>query len=212
MHLKDADLAAHRRVRDAGGGLAEVVAAGGFCALGTGDVDLAGVLARPRRDRLRRLAGDRAGRAGARAGTSTGSCADQHANRRWLDGGAAMTEAGKRIRIAVAGLGVIARTVHLPLLRRRADLFDIVALSDLSPIAAGRTRRPVRRRAGPAVHRTRRPCWPTGGCDAVLLATSGSHGDLAAAALRRGLPVLCEKPLAYTLAEADRLTGCRRRR
>lgn len=44
VHLKDADLAAHRRVRDAGGGLAEVVAAGGFCALGAGDVDLAGVL------------------------------------------------------------------------------------------------------------------------------------------------------------------------
>ncbi|WP_218105200.1 sugar phosphate isomerase/epimerase family protein [Micromonospora rhizosphaerae] len=44
VHLKDADLAAHGRVREAGGGLAEVVAAGGFCALGTGDVDLAGVL------------------------------------------------------------------------------------------------------------------------------------------------------------------------
>ncbi|MFE9654669.1 sugar phosphate isomerase/epimerase family protein [Micromonospora sp. NPDC006431] len=44
VHLKDADLAAHRRVRDAGGGLGEVVAAGGFCALGAGDVDLAGVL------------------------------------------------------------------------------------------------------------------------------------------------------------------------
>jgi inosose dehydratase len=44
VHLKDADLAAHRRVREAGGGLTEVVAAGGFCALGTGDVDFAGVL------------------------------------------------------------------------------------------------------------------------------------------------------------------------
>ncbi|RQW82397.1 sugar phosphate isomerase/epimerase family protein, partial [Micromonospora globispora] len=44
VHLKDADLAVHQRIREAGGGLTEVVAAGGFCALGTGDVDFAGVL------------------------------------------------------------------------------------------------------------------------------------------------------------------------
>ena len=47
VHLKDADLAVHERVRAAGGGLADVVAAGGFCPLGTGDVDFAGVLAGP---------------------------------------------------------------------------------------------------------------------------------------------------------------------
>jgi predicted dehydrogenase len=39
----------------------------------------------------------------------------------------------------------------------------------------------------------------------VLVLTSGSHGAVAAAALERGLAVLCEKPLAYTLAEADEL-------
>ncbi|MEU6076306.1 sugar phosphate isomerase/epimerase [Micromonospora sp. NPDC047074] len=45
VHLKDADLAVHHRVRAAGGGLTDVVAAGGFCPLGAGDVDLPGVLA-----------------------------------------------------------------------------------------------------------------------------------------------------------------------
>lgn len=44
VHLKGADLGVHRRVRDAGGGLTDVVAAGGFCPLGSGDVDLAAVL------------------------------------------------------------------------------------------------------------------------------------------------------------------------
>ncbi|WP_319460277.1 Gfo/Idh/MocA family oxidoreductase [Micromonospora sp. RTP1Z1] len=117
-----------------------------------------------------------------------------------------MTEAGKRVRIAVAGLGVIARTVHLPLLRRRADLFDIVALSDLSPSRLAELGdrygvEPARRYADAAT------MLAGGGSDAVLLATSGSHGALAAAALGRGLPVLCEKPLAYTVAEADRLAG-----
>src|SRR5205085_8017946 len=43
--------------------------------------------------------------------------------------------------------------------------------------------------------------------DAVILLTSGSHGTAALAALDRGLPILCEKPLAYTLAEADRLAA-----
>ncbi|WP_200210347.1 Gfo/Idh/MocA family protein [Micromonospora coerulea] len=117
-----------------------------------------------------------------------------------------MTEGGKRIRIAVAGLGVIARTVHLPLLRRRADLFDVVALSDLSPSRLAELGDrygvdPARRYADAAT------LLAGGGYDAVLLATSGSHGELAAAALGRGLPVLCEKPLAYTVAETDRLTG-----
>ncbi|MEU2615798.1 Gfo/Idh/MocA family oxidoreductase [Micromonospora sp. NPDC007271] len=116
-----------------------------------------------------------------------------------------MTGAGKRIRVAVAGLGVIARTVHLPLLQRRADLFDIVALSDLSPARLADLGdrygvEPDRRHTDAAAMVT------GGGCDAVLLATSGSHGELAAIALSRGLPVLCEKPLAYTLAEAQRLT------
>ncbi|GAA4562897.1 hypothetical protein GCM10023176_05650 [Micromonospora coerulea] len=117
-----------------------------------------------------------------------------------------MTEAGKRVRMAVAGLGVIARTVHLPLLRRRADLFDVVALSDLSPSRLAELGDrygvdPARRYADAAT------MLAGGGYDAVLLATSGSHGELAAAALGRGLPVLCEKPLAYTVAETDRLTG-----
>lgn len=117
-----------------------------------------------------------------------------------------MSEPGKRIRIAVAGLGVIARTVHLPLLQRRADLFDIVAVSDLSPT------RLIELGDRYGVDRARRhtdavAMLGSGCCDAVLLATSGSHGELAATALRQGLPVFCEKPLAYTIAEADRLAG-----
>ncbi|MFI2648522.1 sugar phosphate isomerase/epimerase family protein [Micromonospora fulviviridis] len=84
VHLKDADLAAHARVRAAGGGLMDVVAAGGFCALGRGDVDLAGVLAGL----------DDIGYAGwlvveqdaPEDGRDLDRIrADQHANRRWLE-------------------------------------------------------------------------------------------------------------------------------
>ncbi|MEU9507953.1 Gfo/Idh/MocA family oxidoreductase [Micromonospora sp. NPDC048170] len=112
----------------------------------------------------------------------------------------------KRIRIAVAGLGIIAHTAHLPLLQRRGDLFEVVALADLSPSRLADTGHrygvdPGRRYADAARMVT------DGGCDAVLLATSGSHGDLAGLALGAGVPVLCEKPLAYTLAETTRLAG-----
>lgn len=84
VHLKDADLAVHRRVREAGGGLTDVIAAGGFCALGTGDVDLAGV--------LRGL--DEIGYAGwlvieqdapAQGRDADRIRADQRANLRWLE-------------------------------------------------------------------------------------------------------------------------------
>jgi inosose dehydratase len=44
VHLKGADLGVHGRTREAGGGLTEVVAAGGFCPLEVGDVDLVEVL------------------------------------------------------------------------------------------------------------------------------------------------------------------------
>ena len=114
----------------------------------------------------------------------------------------------------MAGLGVIARTVHLPLLQRPCGPVRGRSRSATSPprgwpSSATGTASIRRRRYTDAAR-----CWSTGGYDAVLLATSGSHGELAALALRSGLPVLCEKPLAYTLAEADRLTelsGGRRR-
>ena len=69
-------------------------------------------------------------------------------------------------------------------------------------------RRPGTGRARRGAHGRRRPCWRRAGVDAVLLATSGSHGEPGRHGARgRVLPVLCEKPLAYTRAEADRLAG-----
>ena len=43
--------------------------------------------------------------------------------------------------------------------------------------------------------------------DAVLILTSGSHAAAALAALAAGVPVLSEKPLAYTLAEVEAPRG-----
>jgi predicted dehydrogenase len=111
-----------------------------------------------------------------------------------------------RIRIGVAGLGAVAQAVHLPLLARLEDIFEIGALADLAPgllAALGeRYRVPAAARYG-----TVDALLDEARIDGLLVLTSGSHGSVALAALDRGIPVLCEKPLAYTLAEADALAA-----
>ncbi|MFG3256900.1 Gfo/Idh/MocA family protein [Streptomyces sp. NPDC048172] len=113
------------------------------------------------------------------------------------------------LRVAVAGLGAIARTAHLPLLERRGDLFEIAALCDLSP---GTLAELGGRYGVPAQHRytSVEDLLDGARCDAVLLLTSGSHGADAEAALRAGYAVLCEKPLAFTRAEAARVAAAER--
>ncbi len=108
------------------------------------------------------------------------------------------------IRIGVAGLGAVAQTVHLPLLARRPDLFSIAAVAEISPS----TRERVGARYGvgePARFATAGDLIGSGLLDAVMLLTAGSHGGDALAAVRLGLPVFCEKPLAYSQAEANAL-------
>lgn len=111
-----------------------------------------------------------------------------------------------RLRIGLAGLGAVAQAVHLPLLARHADDFEIAALCDLSPAlleALGD------RYGVPAEGRHPDVDAMLGAAplDGVLVLTSGSHGAVALRALDRGIPVLCEKPLATTLAEADALAA-----
>lgn len=110
------------------------------------------------------------------------------------------------LQVGVIGLGVVAQAVHLPLLAKHPELFRIAAVSDLSDAAC----RSLGDRFG--IDGTRRfasaeALLATDGLDAVAILTPGSHGELAAAAARRGLAVFCEKPLAYTVAESDELAA-----
>lgn len=108
------------------------------------------------------------------------------------------------VRLGIVGLGAVAQLVYLPIIARRPDLFSIGALCDLSPgllaQIGDRFGLPLDRR-----HRSLEALLEAGGVEAVLLLLSGSHGRAARLVLEAGLPVLCEKPLAYTLAEADAL-------
>ncbi len=110
------------------------------------------------------------------------------------------------LRVGVAGLGAVAQAVHLPLLARLPETFQGAAICDLSAklttVLGGRYRVPAEYR-----FRDVEAMLDAVELDGLIVLTSGSHADVAGAALERGLPVLCEKPLALTRAEADRLAA-----
>jgi myo-inositol 2-dehydrogenase/D-chiro-inositol 1-dehydrogenase len=108
----------------------------------------------------------------------------------------------QRVRVGIVGLGAVAQAVHIPLLDRLGAQFQIAAIADLSPSlveAIGERYRvpPAERYLGIDALLT------SHAIDALIILTSGSHGAATLAGLGRGLPVFVEKPLAYTLGEAD---------
>ncbi len=117
-----------------------------------------------------------------------------------------MTAPASRVSVAVAGLGTIAQTIHLPLLERLAGRFRLAAIADLSPALLHRV---GDRYDVPASSRFTvvDAMLAAGGFDAVLLLNSGSHVDAAATALRAGQAVLSEKPLGYTRDELSALAA-----
>ncbi|HEX4357911.1 MAG TPA: Gfo/Idh/MocA family oxidoreductase [Pseudonocardia sp.] len=108
------------------------------------------------------------------------------------------------VRLGIVGLGAVAQLVYEPILARRRDLFEIVGVAELS---AG-VRHTVGGRLGVAPtgrHSSVGELLAAGGLDAVLVLSSGSHAALVDAVTAEGIPVLVEKPLAWTHAELDAL-------
>jgi len=111
----------------------------------------------------------------------------------------------KRVRIAVAGAGLIAQVEHIPNLRFLNDRFDLIAVAD--PSAEGR--RLIERRHGVATCGSfdellaMKP-------DALLIAAPDSyHAEFAGRALDAGIHVFCEKPLCFSVADIDGLIARR---
>ena len=111
-----------------------------------------------------------------------------------------------RVRVGILGLGAVAQAVHLPLIERLRGAFEIHAVADVSPGLVAelgeRYRVPPARRATSLDALLDVP-----GVDALVVLTSGSHGAAVLAGLARGVAVFAEKPLAFTLAEADAIAA-----
>ncbi|QAY74939.1 Gfo/Idh/MocA family oxidoreductase [Agromyces protaetiae] len=113
------------------------------------------------------------------------------------------------MRVGVLGVGAVAQAVHLPLLQRRPDLFEIAALCDLSAELVDLMG--DRFGVAPARRFTDfEAMLDAGGLDAVMILSRGSHAEPVLQAWRAGLPVFCEKPLAYTTTEVDALIEAER--
>lgn len=110
-----------------------------------------------------------------------------------------------RIRVGVLGAGAIAQMMHLRYLRRHPDLFELVRVVDLSPGLA----RSVAERFGARDAATDVAALAEPDIDAVVIATSGSHGRATADLATAGKHVLVEKPLCYTAREAEAVARAR---
>ncbi len=111
-----------------------------------------------------------------------------------------------RVRLGVLGLGAVAQAVHLPILERLADRFEVAAVADLSPSLAAVIGE--RCRVAPSNRFSTLDAMLDGASlDGLLILSSGSHGAAILAGLDHGLAVFTEKPLAWTLAEADAIAA-----
>jgi len=111
-----------------------------------------------------------------------------------------------RVRVGILGLGAVAQAVHLPLLDRLADRFRIAAVADLSPGLVDAIGERYRVDPG-ARFADLDGLLSSRDIDALMILTSGSHGDAITAGLDRGVAVFAEKPLAWTLGEADAIAA-----
>lgn len=103
------------------------------------------------------------------------------------------------LRVGIVGAGAVVRGYHLPALSANPSI-EVAWIADPRPGAAAEA---AGEAAGePAQLETAEP--PFGGTDAVLIATPpATHRDLAVEALGAGCHVMCEKPLALTVAECE---------
>ena len=112
-----------------------------------------------------------------------------------------------RLRVGVVGCGTVAQIMWLPNLRQLDDQFELKAICDLSP---GLTESlgeyyNVSRRFQDYRDLVREDL------DAVVVLTPGSHAAPAIAALEAGKHVIVEKPMCFTLREADAMIAASKR-
>ncbi|MFM7687367.1 MAG: Gfo/Idh/MocA family protein, partial [Actinomycetota bacterium] len=106
------------------------------------------------------------------------------------------------VRVGIVGTSWWAESMYLPALAQH-PLGRVTAMCGRDQ---GKARDVADRWGVPQVFATPDEMFPN--VDAVIVASSNaSHHAIALAALRHGLPVLCEKPLGLNGAEADELAA-----
>jgi predicted dehydrogenase len=110
----------------------------------------------------------------------------------------------KRIRIGVVGAGLIGQVEHIPNLRRLEKLYEIVGIAD----ASTEMRRELESR-GYAAYSSYQQLLDKDS-DAILVAAPDQyHAEITLDALARGKHVFCEKPLCFSVAQAEEIAVAR---
>jgi len=119
-----------------------------------------------------------------------------------------------RLRIGVIGCGDVAHRRYLPALESLADRVDLVACCDADGEKAVRAANAVRRTwPGVRAFTDLAELLRDGRLDAAFNITPApAHAAITAACLEAGVHVYSEKPLASSLADADRLIALARER
>ncbi|AZK47554.1 Gfo/Idh/MocA family protein [Paenibacillus lentus] len=114
-----------------------------------------------------------------------------------------MDNVAKRTRVAIIGLGSIARKVYLPLLSSHSDV-EIVGLMNRSAGAVQDMQNLYRIERG-TTDMEEVLSWDL---DAVFVHTATeAHFDIVMQCLERGLSVYVDKPLSYSLRESNEMTA-----
>lgn len=111
------------------------------------------------------------------------------------------------VRIGVVGCGAIAQVHHLPNLHDLPDLFTVTAVCDVSAGAATY----VAQKFNVPNHFTDYRDLLAADVEAVLLCQSDPKTEVAIAALDAGKHLFIEKPMCFSLQEADAIRAARQR-
>lgn len=111
-----------------------------------------------------------------------------------------------KLRLGVIGCGAVSEIFHLPAIRQ-CRWAQLTAVVDADAAHAA----DIARRYGATMAVTDYREL-AGKIDAALVATpNGSHAEISCFLLEHGIHVLCEKPVATTLADAERMAALSRR-
>ncbi|MHB9131387.1 MAG: Gfo/Idh/MocA family oxidoreductase [Armatimonadota bacterium] len=112
------------------------------------------------------------------------------------------------VRFGIIGTANIANSTHIPCLQKQEGV-EIVALSDLDPVALTKTQQ---RTGAPVAVRDYQQLLTLPEVDAVVVATpNDTHAEIVVAALEAGKHVLCEKPMATSARDCDRMIAAAER-
>jgi predicted dehydrogenase len=117
-----------------------------------------------------------------------------------------VSTSGTRLRVGLIGAGLVGQAAHAFFLWDERERFELAALAD--PSAA--VRAAVGDRYGIEERHASLDDLLGLGLDAIVVAVPDAfHADIACQGLEAGLHVLCEKPLALSLEECDRIAAAR---